>query len=81
MDQIKDKIMSGRINIGNCNKCGKPPTPKDHDHCLGTLPGVMNACCGHGNKELAYIQFLDGFVINGNSACIILEELKKYTKN
>jgi hypothetical protein len=31
-----------------CGYCGKPNTPEGHDACLGTLPGVMNACCGHG---------------------------------
>lgn len=30
------------------------------DPCLGILPGVRNACCGHGGKHqrnLPYIQF------------------------
>lgn len=38
---------------------GKP------DACLGALPGVKNACCGHGNKEDAYIQFNSGVVVRG----------------
>jgi hypothetical protein len=39
----------------------------DHeaDKCLGTLPGVKNACCGHGVKELAYICFNNGLIIEG----------------
>lgn len=32
----------------DCGHCGPPDTPEGHDGCLGTLPGVMNACCGHG---------------------------------
>jgi len=24
------------------------PTPEGHDACLGKLPGVGAACCGHG---------------------------------
>lgn len=43
-----------------CGKCGKPNTPEGHDACLGTLPGVMNACCGHGDKSAGYVQFIDG---------------------
>ncbi len=31
-----------------CARCGKPPTPEGHDTCLGALPGVKAACCGHG---------------------------------
>ena len=31
-----------------CPRCGEMPTEEGHDACLGTLPGVVNACCGHG---------------------------------
>jgi ribosomal protein L37AE/L43A len=41
-----------------CGHCKKSKTPEGHDGCLGTLPGdVMNACCGHGEKVGAYIQY------------------------
>lgn len=60
-----------------CGYCGGKETPEGHDKCLGTLPGLMNACCGHGQPEEAYVQFLDATVINGNSAKIIIKELKK----
>ncbi len=43
-----------------CGKCGKKDTPEGHDACLGTIPGVMNACCGHGNDGEAYIDYWDG---------------------
>ena len=73
---------SGIPTVGNrdktpCGNCGEMPTTEGHDMCLGNLPGVMNACCGHGDVEEAYIQFLDGNTISGESAVIILEELKK----
>lgn len=61
----------------SCGYCGKNRTVEGHDGCLGTLPGVMNACCGHGQPSEAYIQFLDGISIHGRSAIIILMELKK----
>ena len=72
---------SGIPTMGNwdkipCGNCDKMLTAEGHDGCLGTLPGVMNACCGHGDIEEAYIQFLDGSIIGGESAVIILEELK-----
>jgi len=31
-----------------CKRCGRPPTKEGHDACLGTIPGVKHACCGHG---------------------------------
>jgi hypothetical protein len=31
-----------------CKHCGLPPTPEGYDGCLGYLPGVVAACCGHG---------------------------------
>ena len=34
-----------------CRKCGRMPTPEGHDACLGTLPEVLWACCGHGAEK------------------------------
>ena len=31
-----------------CADCGEPPTPEGFDACLGPIPGVHSACCGHG---------------------------------
>ena len=54
--------------IRPCKKCnelfegsniGKP------DPCLGNLPGVDNACCGHGFQERAYVRFTNGVVLTG----------------
>ena len=61
-----------------CGICGKFSTKEGHDACLGTLPGIMNACCGHGDIADAYVQFLDGFSIQGKDAVVILGVLKKY---
>lgn len=63
-----------------CGNCGKKYTKEGHDGCLGTLIGVMNACCGHGDIEEAYIQFWDGEGIYGKDAKIIQDILKKYKK-
>ena len=62
-----------------CGRCGEFLTNKEgHDACLGTLPGVMNACCGHGDNRDAYVQLLDGFSLSGEDAIVILKVLKKY---
>ena len=45
-----------------CPRCGEMPTKEGHDFCLANLPGVLNACCGHG-KERGYIHFEDGRTI------------------
>lgn len=39
-----------------CGHCGLSRTKKGHDGCIGTLNGVMNACCGHGQNSMAYVQ-------------------------
>ena len=44
-----------------CANCGRMPSPKGHDACLGTLPGVKAACCGHGGRDKKYT-FLEGDV-------------------
>lgn len=52
-----------------CAKCGLMPTEEGHDGCLGTLKGnIMNACCGHDDDRLAYIQYWDRSDIRGNDA-------------
>jgi len=47
-----------------CGTCGKPQQG-DHDPCLGLLPGVRNACCGHGTREDSYIEFDNGVRVAG----------------
>lgn len=45
-----------------CSKCNKPRqfdennNPKE-DPCLGYLPGVKSACCGHGSSDGGYMIF------------------------
>ena len=50
-----------------CAKCGAqmPLGEGEVDECLGVLPGVDNACCGHGIREEAYIRFTSGVVVEG----------------
>lgn len=51
-----------------CGHCGRHDTAEGHDGCLGTLPGVMNACCGHGQLGEAYIQYPGGDCVRGPAA-------------
>lgn len=47
-------------NIRPCKKCGAVFGLHDPDPCLGMLPGVDFACCGHGIQDEAYIQYPTG---------------------
>jgi len=61
-----DLSVLDRTNLRACKKCGADPNKTDgHDPCLAGLPGVRNACCGHGIDE-AYIEFEDGRVAHGD---------------
>lgn len=54
------------INVGQirpCKKCGALFPLNTCDPCLGRLPGVNAACCGHGVQSQAYIRFTNGVVI------------------
>ena len=42
-----------------CKRCNQFPTPEGYAHCLGKLPGVSSACCGHG-VEKPYAMFYEG---------------------
>ena len=39
---------------GFCESC-QVRIPEGPDTCLGTIPGVSHACCGHGRVEGAYV--------------------------
>ena len=66
-----EKTWRGRF----CGRCSQPTPASGHDACLGTLPGVMNACCGHGEAEEAYVQLDDGTIIPGQAALDLMEEM------
>lgn len=51
-----------------CGHCDLPNTPEGYDASLGELPGVMNACCGHGSQHEAYVQLVDGRRLAGSEA-------------
>lgn len=42
-----------------CKNCGHMPLETGEDWCLGNIPNVKNACCGHGVIE-GYFQLEDG---------------------
>ncbi|MCK5018764.1 MAG: hypothetical protein KAS32_17005 [Candidatus Peribacteraceae bacterium] len=71
-----DKLVEETHADRPCGYCRKEDTKEGHDGCLSVLPGLMNACCGHGVDSEAYVQFLDGTIIGGDSARIIITELK-----
>ena len=54
----------------SCGVCKEPDTKEGHDPCLGTIPNIMNACCGHGSPADAYIQFMGGLTLRGRAAAI-----------
>lgn len=59
-----------------CGKCGLPFTEDGHDGCLGELPNVVNACCGHGCAGEAYVQFEDGTELREASALAYMEPFR-----
>ena len=55
-------------NGWRCPHCGLMRNGEGHDPCLGELPGVDYACCGHGGhgNGRGYIAFSNGVVIRFN---------------
>jgi len=56
-----------------CIRCGKMPTVDGHDACIANLPGVINACCGHGVDE-PYVMFIDKTTLRGEEAAKWIKE-------
>jgi hypothetical protein len=54
--------------IGRCAVCGEVRRDDEPDPCLGMLPGVWAACCGHGDPERAYVAISDGQTLYGPAA-------------
>lgn len=77
---VSDGVPFESDRFRKCTHCQQFPLENGHDACLGTLIGVKNACCGHGNFKHAYIQFLDGECLYGEEAIIVLEVLRKHKK-
>jgi hypothetical protein len=59
-----------------CGNCGKDRAKEGYDGCLGTLKGVMNACCGHGVVKEAYVQYWSGDIFRGQDAINEINKLK-----
>ena len=51
-----------------CPACHVAMTRSGPDACLGYVPGVSNACCGHGRVCECYVQFPDGVVLRRGQA-------------
>lgn len=51
-----------------CRRCGAKRSGGP-DACLGMLPGVANACCGHGTRE-GYIQFTNGVTLRFDNVSV-----------
>lgn len=56
-----------------CGFCGEFETKEGHDHCLGRLSAVVNACCGHGVIAEAYVQFDDWSRLSENDAITFID--------
>lgn len=67
--------VSDNKNI-QCGFCNLPNRDDGHDACIGELEGVMNACCGHGDKRIAYIQYKDGLIVQKDQALNIINLIK-----
>ena len=56
-----------------CTACGNRSEEGGPDYCLGELPAVKAACCGHGFPEEAYFVFVNGQELRGPEAVRLQE--------
>ena len=72
-----DTTVKEHHHLRPCGKCNRLATADDHDPCMANLPGVRNACCGHGDASEAYIEFDDMSIIRGAVALFIANNLTR----
>lgn len=66
--RYEDGVMVNPDTIRPCPLCGLDSRDYEGcDPCLGKLPGVVSACCGHGVKR-GHIIFTNGVKIKGRFA-------------
>lgn len=58
-----------------CGCCGEATKADGHDPCIRALPGVSNACCGHGELDEAYVQLDSGPCLYGAKAAAFFKIL------
>ncbi len=57
----------------SCGVCLEPTGPSGHDPCIGEVPGAINACCGHGEEQEAYVEYPDGVRVSGMDAIRVFQ--------
>lgn len=65
----------GSRSCGQCGLYGNSNSGNP-DPCIGLLPYVTNACCGHGNRGESYICIKDGISVRGFIASILIDIIK-----
>lgn len=81
-DILYTPSLAGSGQFAKCAHCKKNPIVDGnevYDGCLGKLDTslLMNACCGHSDNSLAYVQFWNGECIRGEAAIILQKALKE----
>ena len=71
----EDEFGDRDITKDRCRVCGDLRTPELHDPCIARLPGVMQACCGHGRAGRAYIVGIPFGRLCGPAAARKMKEL------
>lgn len=65
-DDVEARGLPGRGTRFPCNRCGALYRPgEESDPCLGDLPGVWVACCGHASGESCYLSLSLGIESRG----------------
>jgi len=63
-----------------CPHCHKRRGQDGHDPCLGELPGVLFACCGHGGILPGYRDVPAGYIYFENGVIVRFSKLTEVTK-
>ena len=65
------------FGLPNCPRCGVKLERGKHDPCMRNLPGVVNACCGHG-WQTPYATLKNGLCLHGKALETYLKKVGRW---
>lgn len=76
LGKYRKQLAGCASGLDECPLCLYPLEEYEHDPCMKNLPGVKNACCGHG-EQVAYATLESNFCLRGKALKTYLMKVER----